>query len=85
MRKSIHSSQNQILLAMLRKYRQQRRLRQLDVGNLLGRNQAMVSKVESGERRLDVIELRSWLLAIDVDFMTFMRELDDKLSSRWPE
>jgi transcriptional regulator with XRE-family HTH domain len=85
MRKSIHSSQNQILLAMLRKYRQQRRLRQLDVGNLLGRNQAMVSKVESGERRLDVIELRSWLQAIDVDFLTFMRELDDKLSSRWPE
>jgi len=40
----------------------------------------MISKVESGERRLDVIELRAWLQAIEVDFVAFVRELDQLLS-----
>lgn len=85
MRKSIYSSHNQVFLALLRKYRHLRRLRQADIGSRLGRNQTMVSKVESGERRLDVIELRAWLQALDVDFVAFMTELDEKLSSRWPD
>lgn len=81
MRKTLYSTQNQALLRLLRRYRQQRRLRQADLGRLLGRDQAMVSKVESGERRLDVIELRAWLSAMDVDFLMFMREFNDVLSN----
>jgi transcriptional regulator with XRE-family HTH domain len=80
MYKSIHSPQNQVLLALLRDHRRSRRLRQIDVGLRLGKDQAMVSKVESGERRLDVIELRAWLQAIDVDFVAFIRELEVRLS-----
>jgi len=38
--------------------------------------------VETGGRRLDVIELRDWLLALEVDFLDFMNELDDLLSSQ---
>jgi transcriptional regulator with XRE-family HTH domain len=81
MRKTLHSAQNQALVRLLRRYRQRRRLRQADLGWLLGRDQTMVSKVESGERRLDVIELRTWLSAMDVNFVAFMKELDDLLSS----
>jgi transcriptional regulator with XRE-family HTH domain len=80
MRKSIHSPQNQAFLELLRRHRQRRRLRQVDVGVRLGRDQGMVSKVESGERRLDIIELRTWLQAIEVDFVAFVRELDQVLS-----
>lgn len=80
MYKSIHSPQNQVLLDLLRDHRRSKRLRQLDVGRRLGKDQGMVSKVESGERRLDVIELRTWLAAIDADFVTFMQELDARLS-----
>ncbi len=80
MHKSIHSPQNQVFLGLLRHYRQRRRLRQVDVGILLGKDQGMISKVESGERRLDVIELRAWLQAIEVDFVAFVRELDQMLS-----
>ena len=80
MYKSIHTPQNQVLLDLLRNYRQRRRLRQIDVGMRLGKDQGMISKVESGERRLDVIELRAWLEAIEVDFIAFMKELDSQLS-----
>ena len=69
-----------MFLDLLRNYRQRRRLRQIDVGMRLGKDQGMISKVESGERRLDVIELRAWLEAIEVDFIAFMKELDSQLS-----
>ena len=81
MYKSIHTPQNQVFLDLLRIHRQRRRLRQIDVGMRLGRDQGMISKVESGERRLDIIELRAWLEAIEVDFVAFMKELDSVLSS----
>lgn len=80
MHKSIHSPQNEMFLHLLRNHRQRRRLRQVDVGIRLGKDQGMISKVEIGERRLDIIELRAWLRAIEVDFVAFMRELDQKLS-----
>lgn len=80
-RKHLYSQQNEILLDMLRTHRVERRLRQLDVGVKLDRDQPSVSKVESGDRRLDVLELREWLQAIGVDFVPFARELDDRLSA----
>lgn len=78
MDKSRYSDENQVLLTLLRRMRQRRRLRQVDLANLIGRDQALVSKVESGDRRLDLVELRTWLRAMDVDFMAFMKEFHDK-------
>jgi len=77
--KSHYSLQNQIFLAMLKRRRCAHGLRQRDLGSMLGRNQAMVSKVESGERRLDVIELRTWLAAMEEDFVVFVADLDEQL------
>jgi site-specific recombinase XerC len=48
-------------------------------GVKVGSGQGTVSKAERGERRLDVIELRDWLQAMDLDFVTFVRELDRRL------
>lgn len=56
-----------------------RRLRQTDLADRLGRGQGLVSKVERGERRLDVIELRDWLTALDTDFTGFVISLDAQL------
>ena len=79
MLKTLHSRHNEIFLSMLRSHREARRLRQSDLARRLGRGQGTVSKVECGERRLDVIELRAWLQAIGVDFLTFMSELESRL------
>ncbi|MBP5988638.1 MAG: helix-turn-helix transcriptional regulator [Piscinibacter sp.] len=76
MRKSIHSTQNSVLLRLLRDTRVNVRLRQADLATRIGAAQATVSKVERGERRLDVIELRAWLQALDVSFVDFVSELD---------
>ena len=79
MHKSLYSRQNEIFLELLRSNRESLKLRQADLAVRLGRGQATVSKVESGVRRLDVIELRTWLLALEVDFKSFMDELDQRL------
>lgn len=79
MPKILYSRHNGVFLAMLRGLRMTRRLRQADLANRLGRGQGLVSKVERGERRLDVIELRDWLAALDTDFIGFMSSLDAQL------
>lgn len=80
MAKILHSRHNEIFLLKLKRSRKSKRLRQRDLADLLGRNQGLVSKVERGERRLDVIELRDWLFALEVDFIEFLSELQAELA-----
>jgi transcriptional regulator with XRE-family HTH domain len=51
------------MLARLRQARQDAGLTQAEVGQRLGLRQAFVSKVESGERRLDPVELARFAAA----------------------
>jgi transcriptional regulator with XRE-family HTH domain len=81
MLKSLHNRHNHDFLELLRTSRKARSLRQRDVARLLGRGQATVSKVEAGVRRLDVIELRAWLRALDVDFVDFINRLEERLQA----
>jgi transcriptional regulator with XRE-family HTH domain len=82
-RKSIHTHQNSILLALLKECRHRRRLRQSDIAARLGWAQATVSNVERGERRLDVIELRAWLFALETDYVDFITRLHERLPPGW--
>jgi transcriptional regulator with XRE-family HTH domain len=56
--KSIYSEEYQQLCTLLRQLRREAGLTQVDVAKRLDVPQSFVSKYESGERRLDVIELR---------------------------
>ena len=58
MEKSIYSAEYQWLCTLLRELRHQAGLTQVQVAERLDLPQSFVSKYESGERRLDVIELR---------------------------
>lgn len=55
--KQDYEKRYQILLTKLRQAREAAGLSQEEAGKLLGRNQSYISRCESGERRLDVIEL----------------------------
>jgi transcriptional regulator with XRE-family HTH domain len=57
MQKSQHTQQYRQLLAALRQAREDAGLTQLDVAGKLEVYASYVSKCESGERRIDVIEL----------------------------
>ncbi len=55
--KSLHSEAYRRFLELLKRARREAGLTQVDVAQRLGRPQSYVSKCESGERRVDVIEL----------------------------
>jgi len=55
--RSLHSVRYQRFLRRLTEARSQARLTQVEVARALKRPQSFVSKCESGERRVDVIEL----------------------------
>jgi transcriptional regulator with XRE-family HTH domain len=55
-------------------------MRQGDLAVALGQPQSFVSKVESGERRLDILEFRRFCRALGVDASEVFASLDHKLA-----
>lgn len=80
MQKSIHSADYQHFLAELRAQRERLGLSQEQLAAALGEHQTLVSKVERGVRRLDIIELRNWLAAMNVRLSDFIATLEGRLS-----
>ena len=73
MEKSQHSNAYQRLTAALRKARGDAGLTQAEVAEKLGLYASFVSKVESGERRLDVIELAQFCRVYGVELVAFLK------------
>lgn len=59
MKKTIYSREHKGLIARLKKAREAAGLQQQDVARLLKRTQSYVSKLESGQRRVDVVQLKT--------------------------
>ncbi len=79
MGKSIGTSEQKKLIALLRRIRLDAGLRQVDLANRLKRPQSFVSKYESGERRLDLLELRQGCVAVGINLAAFVRQFEDSL------
>jgi transcriptional regulator with XRE-family HTH domain len=75
--KSIYSVEYQRLCALLREVRQEAGLTQVQVAAALDVPQSFVSKYESGERRLDVIELRHVAKALGMSLRTVLERLGE--------
>ncbi|HVT64057.1 MAG TPA: helix-turn-helix transcriptional regulator [Mycobacteriales bacterium] len=76
MDKAIHSAAQNALSGLLREHRERAGLRQVDVAQRLNQPQSFVSKYESGERRLDLIELRQVCVALEIPFIEFVQEFE---------
>jgi transcriptional regulator with XRE-family HTH domain len=76
---NIPFSLQDIARALLRQLRSDAGLTQAQLAARLHRDQAFVSKYESGERRLDILELREVCRATETDFSRFIRRLDQEL------
>lgn len=80
MEKSIYTTQQKRLQALLRQSRREAGLRQVDMAERLGVPQSFVSKYESGERRLDILELRACCAVFGISLEEFSRNLEEALS-----
>jgi transcriptional regulator with XRE-family HTH domain len=79
MKKSIHSASYRILLDLLIEARKTRNVTQVELAKRVETTQSLVSKIERGERRLDVVELHDWCRALGYSFLTMCRQLDERL------
>lgn len=82
MQKSIYTEEYRTLLRLLREARERAGITQVELAGILGQSQSFVSKVESGDRRLDLVQLHIILNALEADlvgFVTrFVAEVDGK-------
>lgn len=58
MPKAIYSQEHKYITKQLKNARLEAGLDQKEVAKLLGRTQSYISKVESGQRRIDIIQLK---------------------------
>lgn len=79
MRNPSGSSFQELLLALLRQKRVDAGLRQADLAKLLSQHQSFVSKYETGERRLDILEVRQICKALGLSLEEFARDLEKLL------
>lgn len=68
------------LYTLLKKFRRDKEIRQVELAEKLGVPQSFVSKYESGDRRLDVLELRRVCHAIGITLQEFIQELENSLN-----
>jgi transcriptional regulator with XRE-family HTH domain len=79
MPKSIFSKQQEQLQNLLRQARIDASLTQSDLAKRLGQPQSFVSKYESGERALDLVELRRICNAVGVSVLDLVRKWENSL------
>lgn len=77
---STPDQEHYVIRDLLRRLRADAALRQIDMAERLGRPQSFVSKYESGERRLDVLELREVCVALGITLSNFVDQLERELS-----
>jgi transcriptional regulator with XRE-family HTH domain len=80
MQKSIHSARYAVFLKVLRETRRRSGLTQIQLAERIGETQTFVSKCERGERRIEVIELRTFCHAFGVTLRQFITLLERAMS-----
>jgi transcriptional regulator with XRE-family HTH domain len=82
MDKSVFTREYRIFLRCLRQARKRAGVTQVQLAERLDQTQSWVSKCERGERRLDIVEVRTFCKAMGVSFRAFIDEFDTKIEGR---
>ena len=79
MKKRIYIAQRARLVNLLREMRIEAGLTQTDLAAHIEKDQAYISRYESGQRRLDVLEVREICQAIGITLEEFAKKLERAL------
>ena len=66
MTKTIYSKTHKTLIRRLTKAREEAKLKQEDVAKKLGKTQSYISKIESGQRRIDIVQLKEVFVKVEI-------------------
>ena len=82
MDKSIHSHLYHQVIGRLRSKREGKGVTQAQLADKLGVNQNFISKIETCDRRLDLIELRQICQVLGISFVDFVAEVERDILSK---
>lgn len=82
MEKSTFTREYAALRSLLREQREAKGVTQVVLAERLGETQSYVSKVERGERRLDLVQLRCFCKAIGISLGDFVARFESKAGKR---
>ena len=72
--KSVYSEPYQIFIQLLRRERESTKLSQEKLALKLGKPQSYVSKIELGERQINLVELEEWCEALRIPLIGFIQK-----------
>lgn len=73
MSKAIYSKDHKYIVGQLKKTRREADLEQTEVAKLLGKTQSYISKVEAGQRRIDIVTLKEFAKIYKKDINFFVK------------
>ncbi|MEL6406859.1 MAG: helix-turn-helix transcriptional regulator [Chloroflexota bacterium] len=76
----IQNNTHEVFLKLLKQFRHRAKMSQKELANKLNKPQSFVSKYESGERRLDILELRAICNALGTSLVNFVQQLENELN-----
>jgi transcriptional regulator with XRE-family HTH domain len=83
--KSIYDTEYKLMVKLLYALRVSKRLRQADLAELIGEPQSFISKIENGERRVDLVELKKICETMNIPLIDFVKEFEKRLNEGKPE
>lgn len=75
--KSVHSEQQKLIATTLAEQRRAKGISQAELAKAFGRHQPFIANIESGERRLDLVELLMIADVIGLDVHALIERLRD--------
>jgi transcriptional regulator with XRE-family HTH domain len=83
--KSTFTREYALLCKLLREQRETAGITQVELAERLGETQSYVSKVERGERRLDLVQLGYFCKAIGIHLTDFVARFEKQRNKRVPQ
>lgn len=75
--KTIASPGHQALVQAMISARKAARMTQIDLSNALGCQQSLIARMESGQRRIDLLDVVRWARAVGADPRRFVDVVDE--------
>src|SRR6266436_5875 len=82
MEKTIYTAEYAVVLRLLKEAREQAGLTQVGLAKKLRQSQSFVSKIECGDRRLDIIQLRTICRLLGLGLAEFVEKLERELAKK---
>jgi transcriptional regulator with XRE-family HTH domain len=81
-KKSIYKKEYKFFVQVFTEYRTKAGLLQVDLAKKLGVPQSYISKIETGQRKVDIIELREICTHLKITLAEFVTHLEKEINAK---